>query len=147
MTAKEQNKLAGIFLMAHGAIQAFVMFIVVLVYGGFGTAILSTSSRDDEQFAGIAIIGFALVMAFFAFLFVVPQLIGGWKMIKERPNARVWGIVGSIISCLSFPLGTAAGVFGLVFLFGETGRQFYLAGTPAQPGYFPPQPPAPNSWQ
>lgn len=146
MTAKEQNKLAGIFLMAHGAIQCFVMFILVLVYGGVG-AMLSTSGRDDEQFAGIAVLGFAVVAGFVSLLFIIPQLVGGWKMLKERPNARTWGIVGSIISCLSFPLGTAAGVFGLVFLFGESGRQFYLGGNPAQAGYFPPQPPAPNSWQ
>src|SRR5688500_15068235 len=123
MTAKEQNKLAGIFLMAHGTIQAFVMFILVLVYGGLGAAMLSTSSRQDEQFAGMAFLAFTVVIGFISLLFIIPQLVGGWKMIKERPNARGWGIAGSIISCLSFPLGTAAGVFGLVFLFGESGRQ------------------------
>ncbi len=47
-------------------------------------------------------------------------------MYKEKPNARIWGIIGSIFSCMSFPIGTAAGVFGLVFLFGNEGTQFYL---------------------
>src|SRR5687768_16230104 len=123
------------------------MFILVLVYGGLGAAMLSTSSRQDEQFAGMAFLAFTVVIGFISLLFIIPQLVGGWKMIKERPNARGWGIAGSIISCLSFPLGTAAGVFGLVFLFGESGRQFYLGGNSAQDAYLPPQPPAPNSWQ
>lgn len=144
MTAKEQNKLAGIFLMAHGALQAVVTLIIGLIYGGIGVAMLATSRRDDEQFAGIAIIVIMIFVLLFALLFVIPQLVGGWKLLKERPNARTWGIIGSIISCLSFPLGTAAGVFGLVFLFGEAGRQFYL-GTGQN--YNPPQTPPPSSWQ
>jgi|SRR5688572_7054018 len=145
MTAKEQNKLAGIFLMSHGLLQAFVMLIIGLIYCGFGVAMLATSRREDEQFAGVAIIAVMVFVLIFFLIFVIPQVVGGWKMWKERPNARTWGIVGSIVSCLSFPLGTAAGVFGLVFLFGEAGQQFYLGS--GQRHYNPPQPPAPNSWQ
>ncbi len=145
MTAKEQNKLAGIFLMAHGALQAFVMLILGLVYGGIGLAMVSTSVKEDEQFAGMAFIVIMFVIVTVSLVFIIPQVIGGWKMFKERPNARTWGIVASIISCFSFPLGTAAGVFGLVFLFGEPGRQFYLGGNPQN--HFPPQPPPPSSWQ
>ena len=145
MTAKEQNRLAGIFLMVHGGLQAVVMFFVGLIYGGLGVAMLATSKKEDEQFAGMALVGFMVIIAAVALVFILPQLIGGWKMIKERPNARTWGIVGSIISCLSFPLGTAAGVFGLVFLFGEGGQQFYLGG--GSDRYQPPPPPPANSWQ
>src|SRR5687767_7724816 len=145
MTAKEQNKLAGIFLMAHGALQAVVMLVIGLIYGGIGSVMLATSRREDEQFAGVAIIAVMVFVLLFSLLFVIPQVVGGWKMFKERPNARTWGIVGSIVSCLSFPLGTAAGVFGLVFLFGEAGQQFYLGS--GQRRYDPPRPPAPNSWQ
>lgn len=128
MTAKEQNKLAGIFLMVHGALQAVVVFIIGLLYGGLGLAMIATSRREDEQFAGMIFIVAMIFVVIFASIFVIPQMVGGWKMLKERPNARTWGIIGSIISCLSFPLVTAAGVFGLVFLFGESGRQFYLGG-------------------
>lgn len=149
MTAKEQNKLAGIFLMVHGAIQAVVVLIIGLVYGGLGVAMFASARRQEDQFAGMVFIVVMLFVVLFSMLFVIPQLVGGWKLLKERPNARTWGIIGSIISCLSFPLGTAAGVFGLVFLFGEQGKAFYL-GTSPQPSYHPPQSPqapAPNSWQ
>ena len=146
MNAKEQNKLAGIFLLVHGIAQAIIMVLIGLIYGGIGAAMFATSRRDEEQFVGLM---FVVVMAFvvvFSMIFVIPQIVGGYKMLKERPNARTWGIVGSIISCMSFPLGTAAGVFGLVFLFGEAGRQFYL-GTSSTPNYYHPQAPPPSSWQ
>ena len=146
MNAKEQNKLAGIFLLIHGAVQAVIMVLFGLVYGGIGAAMLATSRREEEQFAGLM---FVVVMAFvvvFSMILVIPQVVGGYKMLKERPNARTWGIIGSIISCMSFPLGTAAGVFGLVFLFGDAGRQFYL-GAGSTPSYSQPQAPPPSSWQ
>ncbi len=144
MTAKEHNKLVGIFLMAHGGLQAVVMVILGLVYGVIGAAMLATGKKDEEQIVGAVFIGMVFLLFFISLLFLLPQIIGGWKLIKERPNARGWGIVGSIISLLSFPLGTAAGVYGLWFLFGDEGKRFYLGG--GQPQMYQ-VPPPPNSWQ
>jgi hypothetical protein len=146
MTAKEKNKLAGIFLLAHGGLQMFVMIILVLVYGGVGSALFFGASKQEDQFVGLMFIGIILILIVVTAIFVSPQLIGGWKMFKERPNARTWGVIGSIVSCLSFPFGTAAGVFGLVFLLGEEGTRFYLGGGD---GYKlnSPTPPPPSSWQ
>jgi hypothetical protein len=96
---------------------------------------------------GLAFLLVIAVVGFIALFLVLPQLIGGYKLWKERPGARTWGIVGSILSCLSFPLGTAAGVYGLWFLFGDVGKQYYLGGSPQYPFNVPPQPPPPSSWQ
>ena len=134
--------------MAHGGLQAAMMLFLGLVYGGVGAALVFGAQKQEEQFVGLIFVAVILFLAVFSLIFVLPQLIGGWKLLKERPDARTWGIIGSIVSCLSFPIGTAAGVFGLVFLFGEEGRRFYLGGSnvgsfnPPQP-----QPPQPNSWQ
>ncbi len=147
MTAKEHNKLVGIFLMAHGGLQAFVLIVLSLVYGGIGLAMLLGSRQGGGQIVGLVFIGVILLLAFIAVLFVGPQIFGGYKLFKEKANARTWGIVGSIISCLSFPLGTAVGVYGLWFLFGEEGKRYYLGGSPQYAFQDPPQPPAPNSWQ
>lgn len=146
MTAKEQNKLAGIFLLAHGAIQAVVMLFIGLIYGGVGAAMFFSARKQEEQFVGLAFIAIILFVAIFSLIFVIPQIIGGWKLLKEKQNARTWGIIGSIVSCMSFPLGTAAGVFGLVFLFGDAGKQFYLGGA-SQQSFGPSTPPPPSSWQ
>lgn len=124
MTAKEHNKLVGIFLMIHGGLQALIMGIMSLVYGGVGLAIL-LGGKNDEKFVGVFFIIAIIAIVAVSLLFLGPQIIGGWKMFKEKPNARIWAIIGSITACLSFPLGTAAGVYGLWFLFGEQGKQFY----------------------
>ncbi|MDQ3801050.1 MAG: hypothetical protein M3384_16630 [Acidobacteriota bacterium] len=149
MTAKEHNKLVGIFLMAHGALQLLVMVLIALVYGGLGTLFIANARRDEEAMIGVFFIAAIAFAAFFALVLGVPQLVGGWKMIKERPGARTWGIVASIVSCLNFPLGTAAGVYGLWFLFGDEGRRFYLGGggNLHDQQMFNPPPPPPNNWR
>ncbi len=147
MTAKEKNKLVGIFLMAHGGLQAFAMIIVGLIYGGIGVAMLLGGRKNEDQLVGIVFIAMIAVLAIVALLFILPQVLGGYKIFKEKPNARNWGIAGSILSCLSFPLGTAAGIFGLVFLLGDEGKGFYLIGTPQNVFNPQQQPPPPNSWQ
>ena len=147
MTAKEHNRLVGIFLMAHGAMQGLIMALLCVVYGVIGGALFVGGQKEEEKIVGLAFIGIIFVLAIVAMLFVLPQVLGGYKLWKERPNARTWGIIGSIISCLSFPLGTAAGVYGLWFLFGEEGKRFYLGGQPQYAFNPTPQPPPPNSWQ
>jgi hypothetical protein len=143
MTAKEHNRLLGIFLMAHGALQALTMFIIAVSYGGIGFFLI-TSSREADRVTGAVFIGLVLFIAVLAVFFVTPQLSGGWRILKEKPGARTWGIVGSIIALLSFPLGTAAGIYGLWFLFGEQGKQFYLSGGAGPVNNF--QPP-PHNWR
>jgi hypothetical protein len=147
MTAREHNKMVGIFLMAHGGLQAVVMVILGLVYGVIGGAMLAGARRQEEQIVGAVFVGMVFLLFFIALIFLLPQIIGGWKLLKERPGARTWGIIGSIISCLSFPIGTAAGVYGLWFLFGDMGKGMYLGSTPQ--AAFPQHPvaPPPNSWQ
>ena len=145
MTAKDHNRLVGIFLMVHGGLQALMMLIIAVVYGGLGTIMLANARRSEEQMVGAIFIGAIVFVVVLSTIFVVPQLLGGWKLIKEKPSARTWGIIGSIVALLSFPLGTAAGVYGLWFLFGEQGKQFYLGGG-NQIMYNAPPPP-PSYWQ
>ena len=101
MTASEKNRLAGIFLMVHGGLQAVAMVLMGLIYGGIGAAMLIGGSKGEEQFVGLVFIGVIVFLLIFSLIFIVPQVIGGWKLLKEKPNARTWGIVGSIVSCLS----------------------------------------------
>lgn len=145
MTAKEHNKLIGIFLLAHGGLYALIMGFLCIVYLVMGGAMFATA-RGEEKFVGLVFILMIVFVVLMAVVFALPQILGGYKMLKERPNARTWGIIGSIIACLSFPLGTAAGVYGLWFLFGDLGKQFYLGGS-NQNMFQDQPPPQPNSWQ
>jgi hypothetical protein len=144
MTAKEHNKLLGIFLLAHGGLQALVMIFISIVYGVIGAGIAATARRPEDQFVGVFFLAAIVFVVVFSMILIVPQIIGGWKLLKEKSSARTWGIVGSIVALLSFPLGTAAGVYGLWFLFGDEGKRFYLGGGNRQNMF---NAPPPNSWQ
>jgi hypothetical protein len=147
MTAKEHNKMIGIFLMSHGALQGVGMIMLCVIYGIIGGAMVAAGPQDETKIVGLAFIGLVFVIGIIALIFILPQIIGGYKMLKEKPNARTWGIIASIISCFSFPLGTAAGVYGMWFLFGDLGKQFYLGGSQPQYAFSNPSQPPPNSWQ
>ena len=135
--------MVGIFLMIHGGMQTLIVALICLLYGGIGVGLMLGGSHKEDRTVGIVFIAVVAVIALaFAFL-LLPQLIGGWKLLKERPNARIWGIIGSILACLSVPLGTAAGVYGLWFLFGDEGKRFYLGGQPQYQSH----PPNPGAWQ
>jgi len=53
------------------------------------------------------------------------------------------GIIASIICLPGIPLGTALGVYGLWFFFGEQGKSYYESGGMMASA----PPPPPNSWQ
>ena len=145
MTAKEHNKLVGIFLLVHGGLSTLMMVFVVVIYGILGAGLAATANKQQDQMLGGIFVVMMFVVAIFSIILIIPQLIGGWKLLKEKGNARTWGIIGSILSLLSFPLGTAVGVYGLWFLFGEEGKRFYLGGNNYAPNSFPPPPP--QNWQ
>jgi hypothetical protein len=145
MTAKEHNRLVGIFLMAHGTIQLVALMVIGLIYGVIGAA-FTVGGQGEQKIVGVVFIAMILILGIFSLVLAVPQIVGGLKLFRERESARTWGIIGSIISCLFFPLGTAAGVYGLWFLFGDQGKQFYLSAPrpiEIQSG----GPPQPGSWQ
>ena len=144
MTAKEHNKMVGVFLLIHGGFSALMMILMVVVYGVVGAGIAASANRQEEQVIGGVFIVLMFFIAVFSTILIVPQLIGGWKLLKERQNARTWGIIGSVLALLSVPFGTAAGVYGLWFLFGDEGKRFYLGGNNSA-GSFPPPPP--QGWQ
>jgi len=144
MTGKEHNKLVSIFLLVHAGFQIFGVIIATLIYGGLGTAMLVNARRGEEQMMGGIFIALMFVVVFVSLIFVVPQIVGGWKLLKEKSSARIWGIIASIVCLISIPFGTAVGIYGLWFLLGEEGKKFYLPGGNAASNI---PPPPPNNWQ
>lgn len=145
MTAKEHNKLLSIFFFVQGGLQLFIGILMALIYGGVGGMMLSTARRQEEQVMGGIFVVVAICVGLFILLFSAFNLFTGFKLLKEQRIARTLAIVASCLALLSFPLGTALGIYGLWFLFGDLGKNFYNSGT-AGSGYSN-QPPPPSSWQ
>ena len=142
MTAKDHNKLLSIFFFIMGGLQLLAGVFVILMYGGMGMFFLTGSNRSEDQNVGGFLLVIGVVAGVFVLIFAALFLLTGWKLLKEQAIGRTLAIIASILSLLSFPLGTALGVYGLWFLFGEQGKQFYAGYR----GDLNPPPP-PNNWQ
>ncbi|HKX84160.1 MAG TPA: hypothetical protein VJL58_08070, partial [Pyrinomonadaceae bacterium] len=105
---------------------------------------LSSSSREEEQMMGGVFIGVAVVVALIILVFGGLTLFTAFKVLKVKPIGRTLAIAVSILSLFSVPIGTALGIYGLWFFFGDMGKSLY-AGNTGSP--YPPQPPNPGTWQ
>lgn len=142
MTASDHNKLIGIFFLINGGLSALGAIIAALIYAGMGV-FLFTSARETEAAAvgGIFVVA-AIVAVIFVAIFSGFYFFTGWKIYKQQQIGRILGIIASFLCIMNFPLGTALGVYGLWFFFGELGKNFYEGGMMSTS-----PPPPPNSWQ
>lgn len=144
MTGKDHSKLLGIFFMVQGGLQLLGAVFMILIYGGMGAAMLAGARRSEEQAIGGIFLVVGVAVGIFVLLFAAFYFLAGWKLHKMKPGARTWGIIASCIALLGFPLGTALGIYGLWFFFGEQGKNFYNNGGNMASSY---PPPPPQSWQ
>ena len=145
MTARDHNKLLSIFYFVMAGLQIIGGGFLAIIYVILGGAMMSASSRGDEQMMGGVFMGVGVIVGLVMLVIGGLTLLTGYMVHKQRPAGRTLGIIISILVLLSFPLGTALGVYGLWFFFGDAGKNLY-AGI-ADRVYAPPPPPAPNSWQ
>ncbi len=152
MTSEDKSKLLGLFFWLFTALNVIVLVFVAIFFTFFFGAILANAPRKandppPEFFVVFFGVIFAIVLVT-TVLFSVPKVIAGYGLRAHKPWARTWAIIASIMCCMSFPLGTAIGVFGLVFLFSDEGKKYF---EDIQYGRLGPArsaiPPPPNSWQ
>lgn len=142
MTARDHNKLLGIFFLINGGLSVFGAVLAAVIYVGMGTFMFTSAPKADAQFVGGIFMVVGVIVAVIIGIFSIFYLFAGWKIYKEAPSGRTLGIVASILCVMNFPLGTALGIYGLWFLFGDMGKAFYEGGAFGQS-----PPPPPNSWQ
>ena len=141
---REHVRLLGILNIVMGCLVALVGVVVLVALGGVAGLIGAHAHNiDDTRVAPIlALIG--LCVAFFFLLLAAPSIIGGWGLLNFRPWARILIIIVSILHLLSFPLGTALGIYGIWVLLGDQGRRLFEA---QGAGYYPPPPYPPQAAQ
>lgn len=149
MTANDKARLLGLFFWLYTGLNVLLVLIIGIVYVGIFGAVVSTAPQkagDPPPEIVMVILAAAFIFALvFTVLFSIPKIVAGYGLRKNKPWARVWAIVGSIMACMSFPIGTAIGVFGLVFLFSDEGKLFFEQRAAA--GELGRNQPQSNSWQ
>ncbi|MGH9948653.1 MAG: hypothetical protein ACRD6X_15860 [Pyrinomonadaceae bacterium] len=149
MTANDKARLLGLFFWLYTGLHILIVGGIAVIYLAiFGAVFSQLPQKPDEPPPELimAIIAFVFfVTLIFTLLFSIPKIVAGYGLRKNKPWARTWAIVGSIMACMSFPIGTALGVFGLVFLFSDEGKLYFDERSAV--GQIGPNQPAPNSWQ
>lgn len=130
MTGKEQANLLGLLFWVYTGIQVFIvvaLFVVYVAVFGVVFAGMPQTGPDQPPMALIALILVVALLITFGslLLFMVPKLIAGYGLRNEKPWARTWAIVACCMAVMNMPLGTALGVWGLIFLMGDEGRRYF----------------------
>jgi len=86
-----------------GLIIGIVLFVVFNVIGDF----------VDEQEAQIVLPIIANVLITIVTIFSIPGIIAGIWLFKRKEWARILTLILSVLHLLSFPLGTAVGVYSI----------------------------------
>jgi hypothetical protein len=137
---RDHIKLLGILNMIMGGLTALVGVMVLLIFGGaaglIAARIQNALDPDQAAFAAPVAMLIGLCIAGFLLILSAPAIIGGWGLIKGKSWSRILMIVISALHLLSFPFGTALGIYGLWVLLNEQSRQFLEGGRP----HYTPQP-------
>ena len=144
MTAKDHNKIIGILFLVQGGLGLFGILIAVLMFGVMGVAVVGSARRSGDAAVGAVFFGIMVGVLIASLIFLLPAFAAGYGMLKEKRWAKIWGIIAACLILLSFPFGTALGIYTLWFLLGDQGKNFYNPNANLG-GYQPPPPP--NNWQ
>ncbi|MEQ1761986.1 MAG: hypothetical protein ABL984_02460 [Pyrinomonadaceae bacterium] len=146
MTPQEHNRLISILFHVQGGLQVLGGILMVVIYAGMGSYFMLGVHGDEGQFLGGFMVAVGILIAIIVFAFAILDFYAAFKIGKMQPIGRILGIVVACLSVMSFPLGTALGVYALWFFFGDLGKALYnVDGAGTGPQYAPPPPP--NSWQ
>ena len=129
MTGTDHHKILAIGFASFAAIFFLTFLLLALVSIGVfvGLGITFANESGDPNQAGIGILGAIFTVIFYGglgIICVLPPAMAAWKMLKRRPQARIWGIIAAIVLLPILPLGTALGAYGLWFFFSAQDRNY-----------------------
>lgn len=150
MSPKEHARLLGLLFWIYAGFNLLIMTFVGLVWFGMFGMIMSEVSRaprrgnepNPEAVMGIVIV---VIIAIFALtiVFLIPKIVAGFGLRNEKSWAKIWAIIACCLAVINIPIGTALGVYGFWFIFGDLGRAYF--DNPQGASNIPPPPP--NNWQ
>jgi uncharacterized membrane protein (DUF2068 family) len=106
----------------HGLLLLLAIFLFLVISG----AGIISGDRDAMLITGAV----GTILAALLTVLAVPGLVTGFGLLRYRPWSRILAIVLGALHLLSFPIGTAVGVYALWALLNpETQRLFERPAT------------------
>lgn len=126
-------KLLAILHIVFACLAILIGLGLFVMFGGLAALVAVNESGSDAA-TGMAVLGaigtFILVLLL---VLSLPGLIAGIGLLYLKPWAKILGIIVSALDLLSFPFGTALGIYGLwVLVNPETNRLFQQSPAPVR---------------
>ena len=106
--------------IAFGFLGIFLGFVLFVILIGAGLI-----SHDPEAMTITTIVGIAV--GCFLILISIPEIIGGFGLLKRRPWARVLVLIIAVLDLMFIPLGTLIGIYELWVLLQEDTAKLFQA--------------------
>lgn len=104
-------KIIAVLHIILGGMGVFAAAVVLVLMGGWAAF---ESNQANVEAGTVPIISGAVGFIFLVLILLwLPGIIGGVGLLRLAPWSRVFMIVISALDLLSFPFGTALGVYGL----------------------------------
>lgn len=116
----ENHKILGVIFLFEFAV---VLLIFLLFVGIFlvNSGLVLFNGRNSGDFVWMFLIYTGVLLAYI--IYMTPFGIGGWKLYKNRPGAKFWGVIASVFSLpFVFPFGIVICIVGFVLLFSNSGK-------------------------
>jgi len=118
MKMEKHVTLVAVINIAFGFLGIFLGFFIFVILIGAGVL-----SHDPEALKITTIVGIAV--ASFLILTSIPEIIGGFGLLKRRPWARVLVLIIAVLDLMFIPIGTLIGIYELwVLLQEDTAKLF-----------------------
>jgi len=108
--------------IAFGFLGIFLAFFLFVVLVGAGII-----SQDPEAMKITSIVGIAI--AFFLLMTSIPEVIGGFGLMKRKPWARILVLIIACLDLLIIPIGTLIGIYELWVLLNEETVKIFASPT------------------
>jgi hypothetical protein len=128
---KDHVKVIGILWIIIGAFCLCLGALALLVF--FGVALIP--NVEDMSPNTLRLIG--VIAASLLGFIGLPQVIGGWGLIKHKEWARILMLVVSFLNLFHIPFGTALAIYSMIILFNPETVRLFQAGIPAPPAAKP----------
>lgn len=114
--------LVAVINIAFGFLGIFLAFVLFVVLIGAGII-----SQEPDAMRITSIVGVAI--AFFLLLTSIPEIIGGFGLLKRKPWARVLVLIIAVLDLLLIPIGTLIGIYELWVLLQEETIKLFAASS------------------
>jgi hypothetical protein len=113
----------GILHVVFSSLTILIGLGLLVMFGGLA-ALVTVKEHSPDGVVGAAVLGgIGLLILVIMLVVAVPGMVAGIALLRMKPWSRVLTIVVSALELMSFPFGTALGLYGLwVMLQPETER-------------------------